>query len=385
MLWSWNCFLAAAPYFLTRFRSSQSISENFQSIEIAVSTSVNLISIIALTKLQKNANYPKRIGLALLINTVVFAFVALFTAIPTTALQYLVFLLVVIVATSFATALIQNGLFAYASGIGIPQLISAIMVGQAVAGVLPPLAQVVSVFTLQPTDNTEQPEVRSASALSYFLTAVVVSILSLLAFLSLLSRHPPVQTQSAAQDAAEPEDAKPSIPLLVLARKLFWQAAAVFLVFCVTLAVLPVITLKISSVSAGDSRLLQPASFIALGFLFWNFGDLLGRLASGVQTLSIVSRPRAIFALSVLRIGWIPLYFLCNIRGRGAIISSDMFYLLVVQLGFGLSNGYLGSVCMSSTHLVEEHEREAAGGFMSLALTSGLTVGSLASFLFANI
>lgn len=75
------------------------------------------------------------------------------------------------------------------------------------------------------------------------------------------------------------------------------------------------------------------------------------------------------------------MYQLCNIRDRGAVINSDAFYLLVVQFGFGLTNGWLGSSCMmGANEWVEHGEREAAGGFMGLNLVAGLTVGSLSSF-----
>lgn len=67
--------------------------------------------------------------------------------------------------------------------------------------------------------------------------------------------------------------------------------------------------------------------------------------------------------------------------GQGAVVNSDLFYLVVVQFLFGLSNGYLGSSCMMGVEQwVEEEEREAAGGFMGLWLVGGLTVGSLGSF-----
>jgi len=65
-------------------------------------------------------------------------------------------------------------------------------------------------------------------------------------------------------------------------------------------------------------------------------------------------------------------------------VTSDAFYLIVVQLLFGLSSGYLGSTCMMGAgEWVEVEEREAAGGFMGLMLVGGLTVGSLLSFLVA--
>jgi equilibrative nucleoside transporter 1/2/3 len=85
------------------------------------------------------------------------------------------------------------------------------------------------------------------------------------------------------------------------------------------------------------------------------------------------------------RLIFIPLYFLCNVGGRGAVVSSDVFYLFVVQGLFGLTNGYLGSECMMGAGgWVKEEEREAAGGFMGLCLVAGLTVGSLLSFLLGS-
>lgn len=87
---------------------------------------------------------------------------------------------------------------------------------------------------------------------------------------------------------------------------------------------------------------------------------------------------------SLARAVFIPLYFLCNIHGKGAVVASDAFYLVVVQFLFGLTNGYLGSTCMIGAGVwVDVEEREAAGGFMGLMLVGGLTVGSLLSFLVA--
>ena len=68
------------------------------------------------------------------------------------------------------------------------------------------------------------------------------------------------------------------------------------------------------------------------------------------------------------------------------MVSSDLFYLLVVQLLYGLTNGWLGSSCMmASGDWVDDGEREAAGGFMGLCLVIGLTTGSILSFSVARI
>lgn len=101
---------------------------------------------------------------------------------------------------------------------------------------------------------------------------------------------------------------------------------------------------------------------------------------------SLRDRPVALFAVAVARLVFLPMYLLCNIRGLGAVVDSDLFYLLVVQLPFGLTNGWLGaSSMMAAGEWVDEGEREAAGGFMSMCLVGGLSVGSLASFSVAGI
>lgn len=177
-----------------------------------------------------------------------------------------------------------------------------------------------------------------------------------------------------------------TVPLAVLLSKLRWLAAAVFLTFAVTM-MFPVYTQRILSVNAtnSSSRIFQTPSFVPLAFLFWNAGDLLGRLLPAVPRLSLIHRPRLIFALSIARVGFIPLYHLCNIRGQGAVVDSDAFYLVVVQLLFGMSNGYLGSMCMmGAAEWVDPEEREASGGFMGLCLVAGLAVGSLISFFAAK-
>jgi equilibrative nucleoside transporter 1/2/3 len=174
--------------------------------------------------------------------------------------------------------------------------------------------------------------------------------------------------------------------MLTLLRKLHWSAAAVFTCFVLTMF-FPVFTGKILSVRDGDAagRLFSPEVFIPLGFFMWNLGDLTGRVST-MLPFSLRHRPAALFAISLTRVVFLPLYMLCNIRGRGAAVPSDAFYLLAVQFPFGLTNGWLGSSSMMAAgEWVESGEREAAGGFMGLCLMAGLTVGSLLSFTAAGI
>ncbi|KAI0180419.1 nucleoside transporter-domain-containing protein [Hypoxylon sp. FL1284] len=400
MLWAWNMFLAAAPYFQIRFQDDDWALDNFQSAIISVSTLGNLAAMVVLTNVQYTASYPFRINLALYMNVAIFALLTISTVsfLDTSSSAYLGFLLVMVAFTSWAAGLIQNGAFAFAASFGRPEYMQAIMAGQGVAGVLPPLVQVISVLAAPPADPVSKAREEAASdngkaAFIYFLTAVIISVVALVAFIPLVQRHNRIvenrmmEHMAASMTSIESAErqARKVTSMLTLFKKLHWLASAIFMCFAVAMF-FPVFTPKILSVDPPEeaSLLLQPAAFIPLGFFFWNLGDLGGRASS--LYLSCRDRPALLFVASIARLAFLPLYALCNLHGKGAVISSDVFYLLVVQFPFGFTNGWLGSNCMMAAgEWVEEGEREAAGGFMGLALVAGLAFGSLLSFTAAGI
>ncbi|KAI0840604.1 nucleoside transporter-domain-containing protein [Hypoxylon sp. FL0890] len=399
MLWAWNMFLAAAPYFQLRFQDNDWILDNFQSAIISVSTLGGLGTMTVLTNIQSTASYPFRINLALYINVVIFAFLTASTALflEVQPMVYLVFLLVMVALTAWASGLIQNGAFAFAASFGRPEYMQAIMAGQGVAGVLPALVQVISVLVAPPADETagvsEFSSGNGKAAFIYFLTAVIISVAALVAFIPLVRRHNRIvenrlmEHLAASMTSIESAEraSRKVVSMLTLFKKLHWLAGGVFMCFAVAMF-FPVFTPKILSVTPPEdaSLLLQPAAFIPLGFLFWNLGDLGGRTSS--LFLPLRDRPALLFVASIARFIFLPLYGLCNLHGKGAIINSDVFYLLLVQFPFGFTTGWLGSNCMMAAgEWVEEGEREASGGFMGLALVAGLAFGSLLSFTAAGI
>lgn len=397
-------FLAAAPYFQTRFASDAWALENFQSAITSTFTFTSLAAMLVLTNIQSSASYPFRISTGLLTNIFVFVIMALttkyFLDISTGA--YLVVLLILACLSAWSTGLLQNGALAYAGSFGRAEYTQAIMAGQGIAGVLPAIAQIFSVLFVSAVPAPKSPDelddgqpvpVSNAAGI-YFLTAVLVSLLALASFLPLVRRHNALVERRLAAQLAESvtsvEEAERaarryvSIPRLF--RKLPFLSGAVFM--CMLVAMFfPVFTGKILSVhDAAAGRLFSPAVFIPLGFFFWNLGDLLGRMAAALPLWGLRDRPAALFAFAVARSLFLPLYLLCNVRGRGAAVPSDLFYLLVVQFPFGLTNGWLCSAAMMvAGEYVDDSEREAAGGFMGLSLVIGLTVGSLLSFTAAGI
>ncbi|KAJ5669383.1 hypothetical protein N7462_010453 [Penicillium macrosclerotiorum] len=397
MLWAWNMFLAAAPYFHSRFESNEWTAKHYQPSILSVSTVTNLGTVYVLARVQKDASYSWRIILSLLVNCFVFTLLAFSTVIleSISVRAYFGFLMVMVFGASFATGLIQNGVFAFVSGFGREEYTQAIMGGQGVAGVLPCIVQIVSVLALSDhsgdndDDSQRRPQSSSKSAFVYFLTATGVSVLTLLAFLYLLRKQPILKPKYSEEDEdtalINPTHDK-AVSLWTLYRKLRFLALSVFGCFLITMVLFPVYTSVIQSVNyPGGSRIYEPAVFIPLAFLVWNVGDLCGRIAVASPKASLAHRPGLAYLLAIGRVGFVPLYLLCNIRGEGAVVQSDFFYLFIVQFFFGVTNGYLASSCMmGASHWVSPDEREAAGGFMSMMLVGGLAAGSLLSFLVAN-
>src|SRR5271154_1609101 len=184
-------FLAAAPYFQSQFESSPWILAHFQSAEISISSVTNVGVMLILTRLQKNASYPMRVSAALIFYTICFTVLALSTLVKTSACMYFGFLLIAVATTSASTGLIQNGLFSFVSGFGRSEYTQAIMTGQAIAGVLPPLAQIITVLAVprKKPDEAEPESQSPKSAFIYFLTATAVSGLAFLAFVYLVRRR----------------------------------------------------------------------------------------------------------------------------------------------------------------------------------------------------
>lgn len=418
-----NMFLAAAPYFESRFQGSDWIATNFQPTIMTASTATSLATVLVLTKIQRTASYPFRIATGLLINMCTFA---LLTASTTMALDaspraYFAFVLTMVAGTSVATGLLQNGVLAFAAGFGRPEYMQSLVTGQSVAGILPALSEVLSVL-LFPAHKDRSSGTNSrrmtpaeiaanegkTSAFVYFLAAVVISVTAILALIPLVRHHKRnMEYRVVSQDdvavdvpssAAEtnPHGPRKVVPMRVLFEKLRWLALGIALVFTTTMF-FPVFTATIRSVQEPAEPwvggLFAPDAFIPLAFFFWNLGDFSGRLSTALSPSSGLGansahggRPKLLFKLAALRIVQLPLYLLCNIRGRGAAVPSDFFYLFVVQVPFGFTNGWLCARLMTSAgSWVDEGEREAAGGFMGLCLIVGLAAGSLLSFSAAGI
>lgn len=430
MLWSWNMFLAAAPYLQTRFQNDEWISANFQSVELLTATVVNLCALFWLAKRQCSKDYPNRILTSLILTLSAFILLAYSTKYFLAVLpsEYFFFVLFMMALTSYSASLCQNGAFAYAAGFGQNAYIRAMMAGHGVAGVLPSLVQTVLTKRYSRSNmNPDAPiEDLSESALMFFTTSVVVSVLSIFAFCYLEAQrrlkgqklsgasansNQEQSTQSSAPGSGDgtptsltppPAAPKPQeqIPLSRLFNLTRPYALALFLTFTVTM-VFPLFTQRIlptdiDRIGNPERTLSRDPFFISLALCIWNVGDLAGRLAVLDRVLDWFRRRSGwtLTWMTALRIVFVPLYFLCNVTSASRVpywptgpVFSNVVYLVFVQFLFGLSNGFFANVAMALAPERSEqpHVQEAIAGFMPVMLVLGLTCGSAASMVLSSV
>ncbi|XP_013388910.1 equilibrative nucleoside transporter 1 isoform X1 [Lingula anatina] len=291
----------------------------------------------------------------------------------------------------------------------------AVMGGMAMGGTFAAVANVISIAAGSSATQ---------SAFYYFMLAAIVLIIALIAYLSLpllkfaryyleIKDYPlketvesiepqpngdvmPINYDGPEENDESLESINGSQPIVdhtvhqkthfrIILKRVWVLGTSVLLVFFVTLSVFPAIISHTESVAGPSESLSLNGKYFTpvVCFVLFNLGDLTGRTVAGwVQYPKEKSVLLPI--LTVLRIGFIPLFLLCNFQPRKhgvpVVFDSDV-YPVVFILIFAVSNGYLGTLCMiyGPKH-VPAGDMEAAGAIMSVFLTVGLGLGSLFSF-----
>lgn len=381
MLWPFNSFITANEFFGKMFRSDRWILSIYSPAITFLFTLTNLCSATYFTKTVKSADLNARIASSTITTTVAFVLLAVFTTAKLKAVPYFIILMFIVAASGISTGALQNGVFALVGNYD-PRCVQFVMIGQGIAGVTPAILSIVVAIL-------EENPGKSASkrAFTYFLSSSLVLASAYFAHLYLRSRS---DTPKTLVEGGDQQQARTGQDFSEYAKFLHqYHPWTIFLTFTMTLAIFPSVTASVLSVLPTEEgipfkdlpKLLQPAIFIPVGFLLWNSGDLLGRCLSVLPILSF-DHPRYLFTASVLRFLWIPIVFLFNVRGSGAIVKSDLLFFIFMLL-FGLSNGYLGSLVMSAAiKQAQPQDKRGMGAFMSFVLCSGLVAGSLFSFIF---
>ncbi|KAG8913236.1 hypothetical protein FRC01_004654, partial [Tulasnella sp. 417] len=191
-----------------------------------------------------------------------------------------------------------------------------------------------------------------------------------------------VHVESQVRDA--------DVSILGVAKLNMFYNLAVGYVFIVTLAIFPPITASIRSTNpvppfdSGRISIFSPILFTSLHFLVFNIGDYVGRAICSNPRIHI-SSGRRLLTLSALRTIFIPLFLACNVQRPSAtpsvtsppLINSDFLFFLIL-LVFGISNGFVGTMCMiaasspSHNSRLKKEQVEIAATLAQFSLVGGL-------------
>jgi equilibrative nucleoside transporter 1/2/3 len=295
-------------------------------------------------------------------------------------------MLLVTFITGIAVSTMFGGILGLAS-IFPPRFITAVMIGNGVAGIIVTLIGILTRFVF-PTGahltDAENVAARRDSAYLYFALAAGVLLLCIVLFMVLMrlpitqhyhSRH--VASQRRAHGVNGDDDGVPSPQGSVTAgavvnrwnvlKKIKVHAFSVFTVFFVTLSLFPGIVTTVPPADPDSTwgKSWFTTTMIGMFMLF----DWAGRQTPSVY---VPRDKRFIWMFVLARVVFFPLFILC-IKPR--VFDADWIPIVTCAV-FAWSNGYLGTLAMMfGPSVVDDHERETAGIIMSLMLNSGIFTG----------
>jgi len=439
-LFPWNAFITPLDYYALLFKRS-SFENSVVSVISATFTGVGLVAIIVLQGLQHSFKVRTLILFALALEIVVFILIVAATTalllfsddtldveLPRHASLTFALLLVCVSIASVAQATLTGSVLSYASMLG-SDFIKAISGGMGVAGLLVSTANLLTELpaALQESDVSAAKHAVITSALWYFCASVFVLLLSLAGFLWLermdvarvckLKCEPPDSLTSTASRCSHPTDtptrstwisagsqttteehqviaalgphgAKDDMLLpkrtgsmrrtLRLLAELWHWGLAVVLCYSVTIGIFPALVgmLAPSVHNSVWKQLYVPSLFVA-----FNAGDVIGRNSP----LCIVPNSRRlVLFVALLRFVFVPVFIFSHMRQGASNVSpwfkSDALEVLIMLI-FAWTNGWLTTTVFVRAP-ASVAEGPAAGTLMAGCLNTGLTIGSLLSFLF---
>ncbi|SCU90948.1 LADA_0F07250g1_1 [Lachancea dasiensis] len=377
LLWPWNSFLSASLYFQHDvFHDDTIYARTYISTMMTISTTSSVMFNLWLSKRQHS--YAERVVRGLIWEVVVFGLLAVFVLVRKVFPDWLnfLFLMTMVLISSCGTAMTQNGAMALANVFG-PQFSQSVMMGQAVAGVLPSLVLFGVSFIGDPRNQSV------GGIFAYFCTTIAVSASCIVLYR--ISGIGSADKRELLLNEQTDDIEDNTVSFAVLFQKLKYLVLSIFTTFIVTL-LFPVFAANTFVMGLP----MHNAQYIPFIFTVWNLGDLYGRAISDYPVFQSANfTPFKTFLYSIARAGLVPLFFCFNLndsRKPSGSVLSDFGYILL-QFLFGVTNGNVLSISFMkvSPQLSSDKERKAAGGFTNIFLSSGLACGSLVSYVFVYI
>ncbi|XP_033638545.1 equilibrative nucleoside transporter 1-like isoform X2 [Asterias rubens] len=401
----WNMFITANQYFSYKLRNTTSnytatldestpLQMMFESYFAVAAMVPNILIMLLNLALQHRICLQVRVVVPLIGMMGLFIVTTILTRVNTDEWQTEFFIICIcsIVLINAFGGVFQGSIFGVA-GVLPKRYMQAIMSGQGMGGILPSLLSIISIAA----SHTE-----ADSAFIYFLCAVACMAVTLFAFLVLprmkyasfyLNRHSELTKSKRIEDLESTESFEKvkhhqRPPFFEIFWKIKIPALMILLIFAETIALFPGTISSIGAIDRSNKNWANDYFTPVMCFLTFNMMDFTGR------SLSVIQWPTEknmilLIILSVLRVGFFPLFALCNIhptsRSFSVVFNNDA-YPFVFNTLFGFSNGYLGSLVMIyGPKFVDLKHSETAGVMMALFLSGGLAIGSVISVVFVKI
>ncbi|KTF82447.1 hypothetical protein cypCar_00042323 [Cyprinus carpio] len=409
----WNFFITAMNYFTDRLKNGTSSTQTdtymFGNMSVLLAQLPLLLFTLLNSFLYQHIAEKIRIAGSMVFILLFFILTAILVKFKMDQDHFFSITMATIWFINMFGAVLQGSLFGLVGKLP-PRFNSLFMSGQAVAGIFSGIAMLLS--NIFETDS-------ESSALGYFITPCVATLLTLCCYLVLphlrfaqlhlenVSTKTTLKEPSAnsseivkvklnnfdngLDDIGEteackklnefkqdPTEEKSTVPQVF--KKIWVMALCVTCVFAVTLSVFPAITVntKPSGLFDGKDNIFVPLC----SFIVFNVMDWIGRsLTSRLQWPSMKSHLFPFFV--VLRVVFIPALMLCNIQPRAylpVLFNHDMAYIIIMSL-FAMTSGYFACLSMSyAPQLVRPKDAETAGALMTFFLALGLSLGAAFSF-----
>lgn len=302
-----------------------------------------------------------------------------------------------------ANSVFQSSVYGLAAVLGHPSYINAIEMGKGVAGCGVCLIRMLTKYLFASSSDKVQNRASQSWALRCFFgssLALLVSALGLFVFLlnmrwtkqklGVFYKDPqyddnqPIKkklwaggygssdsTNSSALERGRAHSSDNNVASApVVAGKIAKCAGTAFATFTVTICCFPGMMTSLHSTTFGLGDWF-PVVLVTL----YNASDLAGKYLPSVG-VKLLREGTLLYGVCA-HLMFIPLFIFAATAGVGSIFTSDFLVFLLV-IGLGLSTGYMGCMAMIlGPQQVDTHEKELAGVLDSLALITGLCVGSV--------
>lgn len=397
----WSFFMTAEDYWMYKFREIHDNSTNLthtyaelleQKTDLQASFTSYLSVASALPNtlfLILNAFISRRVSLTVrmvgsqCIILLLFIVTTVFVEMKTDKWQntFLIITLTTVALVNAASAIFGGSLMGIVGKFS-PEYITAMSGGQALGGIVTAIAEICSLWI------GASPVL---SGLVYFIIGDTMLLMSLIAYVLLerapffkhhtVEKVPELDSDYSINGEVSFSTGGPSVSYTRIAKRIWHYGVSLFLIFFVTLAIYPAVTVLVESEYKGKGYAWNDIYFVpVVTYLIFSAGDYAGRVLCGVLQWP-KGRPWLVMFLSVARCIFIPALLFCNAQPRHHLpvyIHSDIYYILIT-VAFAITNGYLCNLTfILAPTVVDSQEKEIAsammGAFLGIGLASGATL-----------